>query len=130
MPRHHRDKYPPDFKTKLVTHVLAGRSPEELADEFELTGQTIRNWVRQAQLVAGDRKDGLTSDERQEIARLRKRVTQLKMEREILSKAMAWFARESMEPKRSLSFYRFPGHVNTLQSAATNRTLRGSYSRG
>jgi len=58
-------------------------------------------WVRQAQLDAGDRKDGLTTDERQEIGRLRKRVKQLEMEREILSKATAWFAPESMEPKRS-----------------------------
>jgi len=72
-----------------------------LADEFEPTGQSIRNWVRQAQLDAGDCKDGLTSDERQEIARLRKRVKKLEMEREILSKTTAWFARESMEPKRS-----------------------------
>jgi transposase len=87
--------------TKLVALVLAGRSPEELADEFEPTGQTIRNWVRQAQFDAGDRKDGLTSDERQEIARLCKRVTQLEMEREIRSKVTAWFARKNMEPKRS-----------------------------
>jgi len=72
-----------------------------LADEFEPSGQTIRNRVRQAQLDAGDRKDGLTTDERQEIARLRKRVKQLEMEREILSKATAWFARESMDSKRS-----------------------------
>ena len=55
---------PSGIKTKLVALVLAGRSPEELADEFEPMGQTIRNWVRQAQLVAGDRKDGLMSDER------------------------------------------------------------------
>jgi len=102
MPQRHRDAYPPEFKTKLVALVLAGRSPEELADEFEPSGQTIRNWVRQAQLDAGHRKDALTTDERQEIARLRKRVKQLEMEREILSKATAWFARESMEPKRSL----------------------------
>ena len=80
MPRHS------DFKTKLVALVLAGRSPEELADEFEPAGQTIRNWVRQAQFDAGDRKEGLTSDERQEIGGLRKRVKQLEMEREILQK--------------------------------------------
>jgi len=49
------DAYPQEFKTKLVALVLAGRSPEELADEFEPSGQTIRNWVRQSQLNAGDR---------------------------------------------------------------------------
>jgi len=69
MPQHHRDVYPPEFKTKPVALVLAGRSTEELADEFEFSGQTIRNWVRQAQLDAGDRKDVLTSEERQEMAR-------------------------------------------------------------
>jgi len=103
MPQRHREAYPPEFKSKLVALVLAGRTPEELADEFEPTGQTIRNWVRQAQLDAGSRTDGLTTDDRQEMARLRKRVKQLEMEREILSKAAAWFARESTElPKRSL----------------------------
>ncbi len=102
MPQRHREAYPPEFKAKLIALVLAGRSPEELADEFEPTGQTIRNWVRQAQLNNGDRRDGLTSDEHAEMARLRKRVKQLEMEREILSKAAAWFARESTElPKKS-----------------------------
>lgn len=102
MPQRHRDAYPPEFKRKLVALVMAGRTPEELADEFEPTAQSIRNWVRQSQLDAGDRHDGLTNDDRQEMVRLRKRVKQLEMEREILSKATAWFARESMEsPKRS-----------------------------
>jgi transposase len=43
MPQRHRDAYPPEFKTKLVALVLASRSPDELADEFEPSGQTIRN---------------------------------------------------------------------------------------
>jgi transposase len=102
MPQRHRDAYPREFKRKLVELVLAGRSPEELADEFEPTAQSIRNWVKQSQLDSGDRKDGLTSDERVEMARLRKRVKQLEMERDILSKAAAWFARESTDlPKRA-----------------------------
>lgn len=104
MPQRHRDAYPPEFKTKLVALVLAGRSPEELAKEFEPSNITIRNWVKQAQLDSGIRKDGLSSDERQEMARLRKRVKQLELEREILSKAAAWFARENTDlPKRSSS---------------------------
>ena len=102
MPQRHRDAYPPEFKSKIVALVLAGRTPEELAKEFESSNVTIRSWVRQAQLDNRSRSDGLTSDDRVEIARLRKRVKQLEMEREILSKAAAWFAREHTDlPKRS-----------------------------
>ncbi len=102
MPQRHRDAYPPEFKSKLVALVLAGRSPEELANEFEPSNVTIRNWVKQSQLDSGSRKDGLTSDDHAEMARLRKRVKQLELEREILSKAAAWFARENTDlPKRS-----------------------------
>ena len=102
MPQRHRDAYPPEFKSKIVALVLAGRTPEELAKEFEPSNVTIRSCVRQAQLDSGSRSDGLTSDERVEIARLRKRVKQLEMEREIFSKAAAWFARENTDlPKRS-----------------------------
>ena len=68
---------------------------EELAKEFKVSGQSIRNWVKQAQLDAGKRKDGLTSAEREELARLRRENRQLKMEREILAKAAAWLARET-----------------------------------
>jgi transposase len=79
----------------MLELVQAGRTPEELAQEFEPSAQTIRNWVRQAQLDAGQRTDGLTSQERQEIARLRRENKQLRLEREILAKAAAWFARET-----------------------------------
>jgi transposase len=66
-----------------------------LAKEFEPSEQTIRNWIKQAQLDAGERKDGLTSTENDELRRLRRENRQLKMERDILSKAAAWFARET-----------------------------------
>jgi transposase len=80
----------------------AGRRPEDLAAEFELSNQTIRNWIRQADLDAGKRTDGLTREERAELFMLRKKVKQLTIEREILSKAAAWFARETETlPKRS-----------------------------
>ncbi len=95
MPQRHRDAYPPEFKTKFVALVLAGRSPEELADEFEPSDRRFATGVRQSQLNAGDRSDGLTTEERQEMARLHKRVKQLEMEREILSKSTAWFARKA-----------------------------------
>jgi transposase len=77
----------------MVELVRAGRSPAELAREFEPTAQAIRNWVRQADRDEGLRKDGLTTLEREELGRLRRETRQLKLEREILAKAAAWFAR-------------------------------------
>jgi len=79
----------------MVELVRSGRSPEDLAKEFEPSSQAIRNWVRQADIDEGRRADGLTSVERDELGRLRREVKQLKTEREILSKAAAWFARET-----------------------------------
>jgi transposase len=90
-----RNPYPEDFRRKMIGLVQAGRSPEELAEEFEPTAQTIRNWVAQAERDAGKRQDGLTSDERVELTRLKRENRQLRLEREILSKAAAWFARET-----------------------------------
>lgn len=87
--------YSPEFRRQMVELVRAGRSPEELAKEFEPSAQAIRNWVAQAGCDEGRRSDGLTSVERQELSRLRRENRQLRLEREILSKAAAWFARET-----------------------------------
>jgi transposase len=89
----------------MVELVRTGRTPEELAREFEPTAQAIRNWVRQADRDDGRREDGLTTAEREEMRRLRREVKQLRLEREILAKAAAWFAREtdSIPPKPSSS---------------------------
>jgi transposase len=89
----------------MVELVHAGRSPEELAKEFEPTAQAIRNWVAQSDRDEGRRNDGLTSVEREELRRLRRENKQLRIEREILAKAAAWFAREtgSIPPKDSSS---------------------------
>lgn len=101
MPRT-RKPYPPEFRQQMVELVRAGRTPEELAREFEPTAQSISNWVAQADRDAGKRKDGLTSAEREELAQLRREVRQLKIERDILTKAAAWFAQESIpNSKRS-----------------------------
>jgi len=62
-----RPPYPPEFRRQRVELVHAGRTPEELAREFEPTAQAIRNWVRQADRDTGRRDDGLTSSEREEI---------------------------------------------------------------
>ena len=90
-----RPPYPAEFRRRMVELVRAGRTPEELAQEFEPSAQAIRNWVAQAERNEGLRQDGLTTDEREELNRLRRENRQLKQEREILKKAAAWFARET-----------------------------------
>jgi len=101
MPRTRR-RYPPEFRQQLIELVRSGRSPEQLAKEFEPRAQTIRNWATQAARATGERKDGLTTEELTELRQLRRENKQLKIEREILSKAAAWFARETDAiPERS-----------------------------
>jgi transposase len=104
MPKSH-PPYPPEYKRRLVELVRAGRNPEELAEKFEPSAQAIRNWVRQADRDDGHRQDGLTTEEREELRRLRREVKTLREERDILKKAAAWFAREtgSIPPKDSSS---------------------------
>lgn len=87
--------YASEFRARMVELVRAGRSPEQLAKEFEPTANTIRNWVAQADRDEGRREDGLTTEEREELRRLRRELRQVKLEREILAKATAWFARET-----------------------------------
>ena len=87
--------YAPEFRRQMIDLVRAGRVPEELAKEFEPSAQAIRNWVAQADRDEGRHGDGLTNAERIELSRLRKENKQLRLEREILSKAAAWFARET-----------------------------------
>ncbi len=100
-----RPPYPSEFQEQMVELVRSGRSPEELAREFEPSAQAIRNWVGQADRDEGRRADGLTSAERDELRRLRRENRQLRLEREILAKAAAWFAREtgSIPPTSSSS---------------------------
>jgi transposase len=98
-----RAAYPAEFRRQMVELVHAGRTPEELAHEFEPTAQSIRNWVAQWERNAGRGDGGLTTAEREELSRLRRENRQLRLEREILSKAAAWFARETnaIPPKGS-----------------------------
>lgn len=90
-----RRRYPPEFRRQLIELVQAGRSPEALAKEFEPSAQTIRNWVVQAARDTGTRHDGPTTAEREEVTKLRRENRQLKLERDILAKAAAWFAKET-----------------------------------
>ena len=100
-----RPAYPPEFRRRMIELVRAGQSPEALGRKFDPSAQTIRNWVRQADLDEGRRSDGLTTEEREELVRLRRENRQLREEREILKKAAAWFAQEtsSTPSKRSSS---------------------------
>jgi transposase len=87
--------YPPELRRQLVAMVRAGRSPNDLAREYEPSAQSITNWVLQADRDDGLRSDGLTTDERAELNRLRRENRILVEEREILKKAAAWFAAEA-----------------------------------
>jgi transposase len=101
MPRT-RPPYPPEFRRQIVELARAGRSVEDLAREFEPSVQAIRTWIKHA-----DRDEGratakpavagtaLSAAERDELTRLRREVRQLRVERDILSRAAAWFARET-----------------------------------
>jgi transposase len=103
MPRT-RPPYPPEFREQILALHRAGRSCEELAREYEPSEQTIRNWVNQAGRDEGSRSDGLTSDEKEELQRLRRENKMLRQEKEILKKAAVWFARESSSmPERDSS---------------------------
>jgi transposase len=90
-----RPPYPAEFRQQMVELVAAGRSPAELAREFKCSAQSIHTWVAQAQ---ADRRrpsrnrELPSTPEREELARLRRENRQLKMERDILAKATAWFA--------------------------------------
>jgi transposase len=88
--------YPPEFRAEAVRLVReGGRRPDQLAQDLGCSGQVIRNWVRQADLDAGRRSDGLTTAERDELRRLRAENRILRLERDLLKKAAAFFAKES-----------------------------------
>lgn len=94
IPKAFATPYPDEFKDRIVELAWSGRTRKELAEEFEPTEQTIRNWLKQADRDDGVRSDGPTTEEKEEIRQLRKKLRQLKQERDILAKATAWFARE------------------------------------
>jgi transposase len=73
----------------------SGETVGQVARELDLTETAVRQWVRQADLDAGRRSDGLTSVERDELRRLRRENRDLREEREILRKAAVFFARET-----------------------------------
>ena len=123
-----RPPYSPEFRRQVIDLVRAGRSPEDLAREFEPTAQLISNWVVQADKQEGrreDKADGLSVSERDESARLRRENKQLRVERDILSRAAAWFARASAAERMKEAVRpgfpvheRKPGHLPDLGHGA------------
>ena len=93
-----RPPYPAAFREQIIELARAGRSPAELSREFGPTAQSIANWIGQAARDAGQPlpgKEGLSSAEREELVRLRRENRQIRLERDILAKATAWFAGKS-----------------------------------
>lgn len=90
-----RPPYPAEFRQQMVALVRSGRTPSELAREFEPSAQAIGDWVRKADAEEGHPTAGLAPDEREELRHLRKENKRLRTEREILAKAAAWFAQET-----------------------------------
>ena len=101
MAKRQRDRryFSPEFKAKTVELIRSsGKSIPQVCQELDLTETTVRNWVRQADVDAGGR-EGVTSDEREELRRLRAENRTLRMERDLLKKAAAFFAKDS-DPTR------------------------------
>ena len=98
-----RPPYPPEFKEEAVRLVYASAAEwpvPKVARDLGVSPETLRNWVRQSEIDAGER-DGLTTEEKEELRRLRKEVKVLREEREILKKAAAFFAQEeNLRPRR------------------------------
>jgi transposase len=90
-----RPAYPEQFRREAIELLRAGRTPRELAESLGVSQQTLRNWRRQDQLDHHERDDGLTTDEREELRRLRRENTRLAQERDLLKRAAAFFAKET-----------------------------------
>jgi len=88
--------YPAEFRAEAVRLVrTSGKSMAQIAREFEVSSETLRLWRKQADIDEGLRHDGLTTEETEEVRRLRREIKTLREEREILVKAAAFFAKET-----------------------------------
>jgi transposase len=88
--------YPPEFRRDAVALVRTGKPVRAAARELGISSETLRNWVKQDRIDSGQGAPGeLTTAERDELRRLRRENTELRLEREILKKAAAFFAKET-----------------------------------
>ncbi len=95
MPRT-RPAYTQEFRVNAVRLARSsGKSQREVAKDLGISSNSLREWIKRGDLDSGQRTDGLTSDERAELARLRRENRVLAEEREILKKAAAFFAGET-----------------------------------
>jgi transposase len=88
-------RYPKEFQRQMVDLYRAGNTLTNLSQRFGPTAWAISRWVKQADRDEGRGDGGLTTTEHEELVRLRRENRRLQMEREILSKAAAWFAQET-----------------------------------
>jgi transposase len=97
MERRKRRAFTKSYKAEVVELVRkSGKSIGAIAKELDLTETAVRAWVRQAEVDSGRGPVGaLTTEEREELSRLRRENQRLRMEKEILKKATAFFAKES-----------------------------------
>jgi transposase len=87
--------YPPEFRAEAVRlYRDSGKSLSAVSKDLGVSLESLRAWVNQAKIDGGERA-GLTTEEREELRRLRKENRTLRMERDLLKKATAYFARES-----------------------------------
>jgi transposase len=88
--------YPPEFRREAIRLVQTGKkSRNAIARELGISTETLRQWIKQADIDGGVRHDGLTTAETEEVRRLRREIKTLREEREILLKAAAFFAKET-----------------------------------
>ena len=100
MPRTHVP-YPPEFRREAIRLARSSGKPlTQIAEQLEISHETLRAWVKQADIDEGLRHDGLTTEEAEEVRQLRREVKRLREEREILLKAAAFFAQETGQTPR------------------------------
>lgn len=100
MPKSHAP-YPPEFRAEAIRLMrTSGKSMAQIGRELEVTTESLRQWLKQADIDNGLRHDGLTTEETEEVRRLRREVRRLREEREILLKAAAFFAQETGQTPR------------------------------
>ena len=92
--------YPEEFRQRAVELARQRAKPiSQIAADLGIAQSVLHRWVRQVDIDAGQRRDGLTTDEHAELVRLRRANRVLEMENEILKRAAAFFARENVLPK-------------------------------